>query len=213
MHQEAGACIDFDHRAALFLQGLGDVLCDQVDAGNVQADHACGQGRGVSHFRMNVIGAINRQIAIAYHHHLAPGRGDGLRRVALALQLQHHRALFLGANQTQRKIFSVSATRITVDLGVDQLTQRAATIGQHRGGLAFGGGDHLAAYHQQAVFLASDVLLHHHFTAFGVGNGKCRFDVSFVIQIQAHATSVIAVGGFDDHGKANVLCGIPGCFR
>ena len=65
VHQQAGAGVDLDDGAALRRERAGDVLRHQVDAGDVQADHAGGQHGGMRDFGMDLVGAVDRHVAVA----------------------------------------------------------------------------------------------------------------------------------------------------
>ena len=76
VHQQSRAGVDFHDRATLLLQGTGDIFGHQIDPGDVQADDTRCRGRHVSHVRVNLVGAIKRDVAIALDLHFAPRIGD-----------------------------------------------------------------------------------------------------------------------------------------
>ena len=88
VHQQAWAGIDFNNCSALLLEWLRNIFCHQVDAGNIQANHPCCQRRDGGNTRVNLIGDIDGDIAIAQQQNfLAAGRDRGFGQT-LALQLQ-----------------------------------------------------------------------------------------------------------------------------
>ena len=128
----------------------------------------------------------------------------------LALEFQLHGDVGLDVDDFERILFLVASARVGVELGVDQFLDAGAAVAGDAHHLATGGSNHLAVDHQEAVFVAGNEALDHHVAALGVGHVVSRLDVGLLVQVQRHATTVVAVGGFDDHGQADVLCCLPG---
>ena len=80
------------------------------------------------------------------------------------------------------------------------------------GGLAFGGGHHAVAHHQQTVFFTRDEALDHHVGAFALRHHKGGFDVFALAQVEGDTASVVGVGGLDGDGQTDVLCHVPRLF-
>ncbi len=70
--QQPGAGIDFDHRAALFVQRTRDIFHHQVNPGDIQADNARRQCRHRGDARMNVVSYVKRHIAVTLDQYLLP---------------------------------------------------------------------------------------------------------------------------------------------
>ena len=80
----------------------------------------------------------------------------------------------------------------------------------HADRLALGGGDHLAADHQQAVLHAVDELLDDDIRALGLGQREGGLDIGLARELQRHAARVVAVRGLDGDGATDVLGHFPG---
>ena len=100
VHQQAGAGVDFNNGAALFGQRLGDVLADQVDAGDVEADHTGGQRGDGGGIGMDFVGAVESVIGVALDQHFA-----ALGRHAVGIQflaLEFHAGSGVDLDDRQR---------------------------------------------------------------------------------------------------------------
>jgi hypothetical protein len=85
-------------------------------------------------------------------------------------------------------------------------------VAGHGDDLAARGRHHLAAHHQQAVFVAADEALDHHVAAFGLGHREGGHHFFARGQLERHAAAVVGVRGLHDHRQADVLGGFPGFF-
>ena len=91
MHPQARSCVDLDDHTALTLKRLRDVLGDNVDACDIQADDACSLDRMPSNIWMELIGNIARrsagaQVRIATDKHFLANRRNRVWRHALIEQ-------------------------------------------------------------------------------------------------------------------------------
>ena len=177
VHQQARAGIDFDHRAALWPQRLGNVLRHQVDPGDVQAHDTRSQHGQCGHIGVHLVGHVHRHVAGAHDQHTAARLRHAFGAQTLALEFQHRGGVLVQANGVQRKILFLAAARIGVDLQLDQLLHRVHAITHHAGGLTFVGRRHLVTHHQQAVFFAQNETLDDDFAAFSQGDAVGRLDV------------------------------------
>ena len=66
VHQQTGAGVDLDDRAALIRQRTADVLGDQIDARDVQADDPRRERDVVRDVRMDPVGDVERDVAVAF---------------------------------------------------------------------------------------------------------------------------------------------------
>ena len=210
VHQQAGAGVDLDDRAAGLVQRARDVGGDQIDAGDVQADDARGQAHLVGDIRMHVVGAVDRDVAVALDQHLAAGFGHRAGVQALALEQQPDHRLALQADRLEREFLGLAAARVGVELGVDQLLHAGAAVAGDPQRLAARGGDHLAGDDQHAVLVAGNVALDDDLAALGVGDVPGGHDLLAGAQVQAHAAAVVGVAGLDHHRHADVLGLVPG---
>jgi hypothetical protein len=71
VHQQAGAGIHLDDRAALFVERPGNILADEIDAGDVETDDPRCQRRQRGGFRMNLVGDVERMVGVALDQDLA----------------------------------------------------------------------------------------------------------------------------------------------
>ena len=208
VHQQAGAGVDLDDGAALFGERLRDVLADQVDAGDVEADDTCskrGDGSGVG---MDVVGAVEGVVGVALDQHFTAGGRDAVAGKALAFEFDLGGGV--DADDRQRVEFGFAAARVGVDLAVDQLLDGGFAVAADRDQVAAVGGDELAANDQQAVLDTLDRAFDEDAGAFLGGNRVGLAHRFRGHQVDEHATPVIAVGRFDDDRVADVFGGVDG---
>ena len=156
MCEQTGTGIHLHDCSGLFLQGAADVLSDDVEPRDVEADHAGRLDRPRRHVPVHAIGDVLGQIAVALDEHPAAWRRAGLRLKSFLLQGQERFRIDLDLGQ--RRIAVVAASHIAVQLPFDQLSDRVVAIANHAGVVAAGRGDHPFADHEQAVFEAGDEL-------------------------------------------------------
>ena len=213
VHQQPRPGVHFDHRAALRVQGLGDVLGHHVDAGHVEADGARGQRHHMRHLGVDQLGAVDRDVAVALDQHPLARWRHAVGREALALQVEQDHAVLAWVEAVERVVFGQAAARVVVDLRIDQLGHVQLAIAHHPGRLAARGGDQLAADHQHAVLVAADVALDDHLAAMAVGHRPGGLDLGLRAQVERDAAAVVAVGRLDHHRQADVLRRVPGLGR
>ena len=109
MHQQARACVDLDDGCALRLHGFGNILCNQINASNVQAHNAGGKCRQLGHIGVNHIGDIDGHVAGAHDHHMAVFFRNALTCEALTFELKHSRGVIFEANGVEWEIFFFAA--------------------------------------------------------------------------------------------------------
>ena len=177
VHQQTRACIDLDNGAPLRSQRPGNVLCNQIDAGDVQAHHACSQHGLRGQFGVHFIRDIQRHITGAHDEHGPAFFWHAVGRQALALEFQYRGGVFFQPDGVEWEIFFFATAGVRVDLKLDQLRNSVNTIAHHIGSLAFVGGSHMVTHHQQPVLFTQDESLHHDFAALCQGNAVSGFDV------------------------------------
>src|SRR5471030_307614 len=214
MRQQAGTGVDFDDGAALFGQRPRNVVGDDIDAGDVEADHARGQRGHRRHFGMDLIGDVEADVAVGLDQHLLAVQRHGIRGQALALQFEDDLGAVFRRQRVQRRVFGGAATRVGVDLLVDQPDDVGAAVAGHPQRLARGGRDQPLADHQQAVLVAGDEALDDDALAAALARSQRvgGLDVGLRHQVQRDAAAVVAVVGLDDHRHADVLRRFPGRF-
>ena len=145
------------------------------------------------------------------HKHTAAICRNGLRCNALLVELCQYGGIEIDRLVRHRR--GATATRIGVDLEIDQFGDRPVAVAGHVDVLPLGAGHHPVANHQEAVFnaghelLDDDGLLPPSFTG---SHGKSAFDLLAAGEVQEHAPSVVPVGRLDDDGHADCLRGLPG---
>ena len=116
MHQQTWSCVHLDDGTTLGQQGFADVLRHQVDASNVQTNHAGGQHHHRRYFRVHLVGDVDAHVAGALHDGDAVFLWDAVGAEALTLQLQHGGGQVFQTDGVQRKVFFFTTARVGVDL-------------------------------------------------------------------------------------------------
>ena len=111
---------------------------------------------------MQFAGDIKRHIAITLDQHFLSGNGHRLRRQANALEFEQDFRAFRQINHVQGEGLGAPTAWVAIDLLVHQLVHGGDTVAVHIQRGAARCGHHLAAYHQQAMFIAPDKFLHDH---------------------------------------------------
>ncbi len=167
VHPEAGRGVHLDDRAALLANRHGDVRDDEVDAGDVQANHPGGRLRDLGVLGMSFERAVDRGPArrhVAGERELDAGSlcGDVVDGQALLGEELVRR--IVEAESRKDLLVAEAAPGIAV-LDVHQLANGVEAVCIDAGGHALGDRDHLSADHQDAVVIAVDVGLDDHVPA------------------------------------------------
>ena len=210
VHEQAWAGVDFDDGATLFFQRTGDVFAHEVDAGDVEADHAGGERHGGGNIRVDFVSAVKGHVAVALDQDRFAGRWHGVAGITLAGQFKA--GCGIEAGEVERVVFGAAAARVGVDLAGDQFVDRRLAVAGDPGFFAAGCGHQLAADHQQTVFEAGDEAFDDDAAAFFDGHAVGLHDFVAGMQVGEHAAAVVAVIGFDDNRQADVFGGFPGFF-
>ena len=133
---------------------------------------------------------------------------NGVTRHTLALELKPRSRV--DPNEIKRVVFLAAAAWVAVYLQLDKLLHSMAAITDNTGDIAACCGDHAVANHKQSMFVTGYETLDNDATAFVNGHTVSCFDVFLRREIGEHATTVVAVQGFDDHRQADVLRSFPG---
>ena len=209
VHPEAGGGVDLADRAAGLADRLGDVGADEVDAGDVEADHPGRLLGDLDVLRVRLEGAVDRD-ATGRHvagegelHHLSLGRYVGHRVALLADQLDRG---VVDLDPGQHLLVADAAARVGVR-GVDQLLDGRGAVAGDRGGHPLGDRGDPAVDDQAAVVLADDQRLHDDHAAPGllVGDRERRAHVVLVLEVEADAAAVVAVERLDHDRVADPL--------
>ena len=209
VHEQARARIDLDDRAALLGERTGNILGDQIDTGDVQADDSRGQRNRRGDFRMHLVGHIECHIAVALDQYFGALGRNRIAVVALPFELEASRRIFIQQQHVERKFLAGAAAWIAIDLGVDELAYRRAAIRHQRNRFAARCSRQTAAHHQQAMFVAAHETFDDHFAAFGIGEMIGRLDFLARHQVDGDAAPVIAVARLDHHRHADVFSRFP----
>ena len=192
----------------MFGQRLGNVLANQVDPGNVQADDTCRQRtrrRGVG---VNFVGAVESVVGGALDQHLTPGSGNGIGVQPLAFEFDAGGGV--NADHRQGMQFRRAAPWVAIDLAVDQFAHRRLTIAGDRDHFTAVGSNHLVADDQQSMFNAGNRAFDQHAGTFVHGDGVGFLDLLAGGQVDEDAAAMIAVDRFDANRQADVFGGFPG---
>ena len=167
VHPEARRRVDLDDRAALLAHRHRDVGHDEVDAGDIQADHPR-RGLGDLHvLGMRLERAVDGGAAgrhVAGQGELDPGPLG--RDVVEAVALRAHELLgrLVHGDLGEHLLVADAAARIGV-LPLDELAHGMLAVAGHAGRHALGDGRHAAPDDQAAVVVAVDVGFHDHVAA------------------------------------------------
>ena len=127
----------------------------------------------------------------------------------LPLQLKPYCGLAPEHNGGERVFGLVAAAWVAVDLFVYQLLNGVLAVALNADGFAPTGRHHLFAHHQKPEGIALNKTFHNHAAALFGGFDKGGFNFCLSLQVDKHATAMVAVAGFYYHGQANVLCHCP----
>ena len=188
--------------------GLRNVLADEVDPGDVEADDAGGEGGLFGGFGMDFVGTVEGVVGVALDQHFAAFGRHAVAGQALAFEFDAGGGV--DADERQRVQFGGATARVGVDLAVDQFLHRRLAVAGNGDQIAAVGGDQLAADDQQAMFDARDGALDQHAGAFVNGDGVGPGDFFAGGQVDEDTAAVVAVGRLDADRDADVLGGVPG---
>ena len=211
MHDQTGAGVDLDHRSALLLEGLTDVVRDQVDAGHVEPDRARGEHALLRGVRVQAIGFVDREIAVVAHGDRASGFGHRVGRRALAHQqverdgIEHEGGERLGCVFTAQRV-AISDHHQLFD-GVRAVTGerlRLPTAGRYG----------LVSDDQHAMLPARNAALDDHpgGDEFLLRDGERSEHRCAILELDRHAAAFVAALRLDDHRQAQLLSRRPGVF-
>ena len=110
VHEQAGACIDFNNRTALLVQRARDVLSHQINTCDVQADCFRCKACNMRHIRVDVVGAVKGDVSIALNQCLDTDRHDAVGFKALAFKLKPGSRV--NPYRVKRLLFAPTATRV-----------------------------------------------------------------------------------------------------
>ena len=171
--RKPGGGVDLADGAAGLAHRRGDVGADEVDARDVEPDHAGRLLGDLDVVGVRVEGAVDRDAAGGHVagqrelDHLA-GRGHVVQRVALRTHKIRGRRVH--GDPGQHLLVPDTATRVGVG-DVDQLGHRVLAVADDVGRHPLGDGLHPAAHDQAAVVAAGDEGLHHHAAPAGLALG------------------------------------------
>ena len=191
--------------APLLVQRLGDVLADQIDAGDVEADDARRQAGQLGGVGMDLVGHVEGHVAGADDHHLVAFR----RHRAAGVKPWRSTSIFadreaVEADHVQRELVLDAAARVGVDLAVDELVDGGLAVADRptpprpcwrRPSCRRPPGMRCSVPLMKRSTITSTL---------GAASGRPRRPLG-VIDVNEHAAGVVAVGGLDHHRVADVL--------
>ena len=218
VHAQAGRGIEFDDAATLFFEWAQDIVADDVDPGDVEADHLCGSDGALCEVGMHVVGdvgggAARRQVSVVTQDDALASGGD--RIGAQPILGKAGNGDVVEADLGERGGMAFASARISVDL-VDQLLDGMHAVADNHRRFAPRGGDKLVADDQNAMVMARQIAFHQYVIADFVCRGVGRFDLFSGGEIDGDPLALIAVLWFDDDGNAlldaDFASGGPGVF-
>ena len=211
VHGERRTGVDLQDRAALRFQRFANILCDDVQAGDVQADDA-GRQNGFGRIRrMNVRRAVGGQVADRLNPDAAARLGDRVRIQPLFPEFDQGGIIQLQQSQLIGVI--LAAARIAIHL-FDQLANRRTPVARDELALAPRGGDQSLSDDQQPVGLSQRVLFDHHARIVPILDRPVESgqDLLPLRQIQRDPAGMVRAARLDDDRKADFTGGRPSVF-
>ena len=153
VHPQSGRGVHFDHDPAQLIEGPRDVERDDVNAGDVEPDHAGRVDGPGGKIGMNFVGDVGRgaaraQIRVAANQHLGPFGRNGIDGVALIGQHAERHCVERNLAQAGRVVLATAG--IVVD-HLDQLANRVNAVAEDLRRLAASGRHQLAADDEQTI--------------------------------------------------------------
>ena len=212
VHPEAGRGVDLDDGPAGLADRSRDVRADEVDAGNVEANHSGSLFGDLDVVRVGVEGAVNRD---ATGGHVA-GEGEfdhdtGIRDVGEEVALAFEDLDGGGVHLDPGEDLLVADTTARVGVGdVDEFLDGVLAVADHVGGDALSDGLHPAADDEAAIVATGDERLDDEDAAAGLllGNVVGLVDLVEGLQVQTDAAAVVAVQRLDHDGEADLTGGV-----
>ncbi len=130
----------------------------------------------------------------------------------MPFQFQDDFSSDFGRQRIQRRVFAATATRIGIDLAIDQFDDVGLAVAGHPSGLAARRRNDLTPNHQKAMFIAGDKALDNHTATLAVGQMISGNHIFARFQVERYAASMITVVRFYHHRQADILCRIPSVF-
>jgi hypothetical protein len=158
--QQLGAGVDLADPRGLGDGGQRDVAGDEVDAGDIEAERACGADGDAGDLRVDQIGDVGTVGADPLDEHAATGRRDRVGSESLPGELRADAGVGFDCLVGER--FGAAAPGIVIELGIDQRGDRPPAVAGDVEVFTPGAGDHPLPDHQEPVLDAGDVLLDDH---------------------------------------------------
>ena len=203
MHAEAGRGIDLDHPAPGLVHRTGHVGGNEVDPGNVEADHLRRAPGDIDIVRMDHIRAVDRrssgrQVGGRPQDHIPAPLGNAVQ--AQSLQLDMVEQFGIDPDAGHHSLMAVAAARVAIH-GFDELRDRRDAVAGHAGRHAPGHGDHLAVDDEDAMIGALEKLLDDHAPAVAGGGRETEAQLVGGADAGGDAAAVIAVDRLGDERK------------
>jgi hypothetical protein len=215
VHPEPRSRVDLDDRAPRLADGDGDVGADEVDAGDVEPDHARRHLGDLDVVGMGLLGPVDRRSPgrhVPGQRELdgRPGRRHRLHLEALLADELDGR---LGDGDLGEDLLVTdAAARIRVR-DLHQLAHRVRAVAGHGGRDALGDRRDLPADDEAAIVAAVDVRLDDDLARPRLAPGvrECAPNIVLRAEIEMDAPAVVAVERLDDARVAELPGGADGC--
>jgi hypothetical protein len=164
MTAEAGRRVHLADRTARFLVGQRDVVGQEVDAGDVEADGRRRPDRHLDVVGVHEVGHVDRRPAgreVPRRPQIDDLAGHGYRVLRVAEQLHQALGLVVDFDPGEDLLVPDAAPRIAVHFG-HELLDRLLPVADHVAGNSPRRGHDLAVDHEDAVIEPGDEPLHDH---------------------------------------------------
>ena len=205
VHEHPGAGVDLDHHPPLLGQRPGDVLGDQVDAGDVEADRLGGEDHVAGDVGADLVGLVGREVAVDLDRDAAARLRDVVGGERLAFELGQGEVVELHQRQDVGEVGAAVGIAVGV---LDEGPDRARAVADDDVVLSARRGHHRLPHHEQPVGDAARELLHDHAAGAAVvlvdGDLEGVGHVVAVADPEGDAAAMVAVARLDDHRVAEV---------
>ncbi len=199
MHPDSRGGIHLNHCPLPRQQGLSDILGNNVDAGDIQAEQTGNPAGQPYIFPMYQVGdicgcAAGRQVGVVPQvYHLARGRDIIHRQVLPGEDVEDNLINFY----FRQRFFMLFSPQGVAVFNFNQFLDRIDAVTGHQGWEPFRNCNDFIVDHQNAVMASKDLFLYQHFAAVVFRNLVRRAHLGFTGQVETDPLALIAVAGLD----------------